>query len=195
MKYLVVVSLSFLLVFAVGCGPAEEPEPEIDMLDPVEESVAPEEPVEPVEPVEEAAAEVIAQGIDLNTATASELEALPGVGPTRARSIADYRDEHGPFTSVDDLLAIEGIGSGTLDRIKGIETDSMTDVELDGPININTASASEIEQLPGIGPAYAQNVVDHRAEHGDFNDITEITNVTGIGPATFGNIQDLIAVE
>jgi competence protein ComEA len=63
-----------------------------------------------------------------------------------------------------------------------------------GKININTATAAELEALPRIGPAIAQRIVDYRTEHGFFQKIEDIQNVTGIGPATFTAIQDLITV-
>jgi len=53
-------------------------------------------------------------GIDLNAATVVELEELPGVGPVLAERIAAYRDEHGPFAAVEDLLDVPGIGEGKL---------------------------------------------------------------------------------
>lgn len=58
--------------------------------------------------------------IDLNTATAQELEALPAIGPVTAQAIVDYRADHGPFRSVQDLLEVKGIGEATLDRIKDL---------------------------------------------------------------------------
>jgi competence protein ComEA len=54
------------------------------------------------------------RGIDLNRATAAELEALPGVGPVLAGRIVAYRDLHGPFTTVEDLLDVGGIGEAKL---------------------------------------------------------------------------------
>jgi competence protein ComEA len=52
--------------------------------------------------------------VSLNTATAEQLDTLPGVGPVTAQKIVDYRQEHGPFTSVDGLDAIPGIGPARL---------------------------------------------------------------------------------
>jgi competence protein ComEA len=56
--------------------------------------------------------------IDINAASAVELTDLPGIGPALARRIIDYREEHGPFASVDDLLHISGIGERILERLK-----------------------------------------------------------------------------
>lgn len=56
--------------------------------------------------------------VDLNTATASELDALPGIGPTRAQQIVQYRETHGLYQSVQDLLNIEGFGPKLLEKIK-----------------------------------------------------------------------------
>ena len=55
--------------------------------------------------------------VNLNTATAAELDTLPQVGPVTATSILAWRDEHGGFTSVDELLEVDGIGEVTLGRI------------------------------------------------------------------------------
>jgi competence protein ComEA len=56
--------------------------------------------------------------VDLNTATPTELESLPGVGPATAAAIVAWRDEHGPFTSVEQLLEVRGIGPAKFDAIR-----------------------------------------------------------------------------
>lgn len=55
--------------------------------------------------------------LDLNTATAEELQALPGIGAVRAQAIVDYRTEHGPFRYVEDLRGVSGIGESTLAKV------------------------------------------------------------------------------
>lgn len=56
--------------------------------------------------------------ININTADATTLESLSGIGEVLAQRIIDYRDQNGPFTSVDDLLDVSGIGDATLEDIR-----------------------------------------------------------------------------
>ncbi len=63
-------------------------------------------------------AELGSSAIDLNSASAASLEALPGVGPKRAAAIVAHRAANGPFRAVDDLDAVAGIGARTLDRLR-----------------------------------------------------------------------------
>ena len=58
----------------------------------------------------------------LATATAEQLDELPGVGPITAQKILDYRAEHGPFRSVDDLDAVPGIGPATVEELRDLVT-------------------------------------------------------------------------
>ena len=55
--------------------------------------------------------------IPINTADVQELDRLPGIGPTKAQAIVDYRTEHGPFQSTDQLLEVSGIGEATLEGL------------------------------------------------------------------------------
>ena len=58
--------------------------------------------------------------VDLNTATESDLDALPGIGPATAAAIIAHRDRNGPFTSVDQLLEVRGIGPAKLEQLTGL---------------------------------------------------------------------------
>jgi comEA protein len=62
-------------------------------------------------------------------------------------------------------------------------------------IDINTASAAELQKLPRIGEKVAQRIVDFRKQHGEFKKIEEIMKVKGIGEKTFKLIKDLIVVN
>lgn len=61
-------------------------------------------------------------------------------------------------------------------------------------ININTADATLLDTLPGIGPSKAAAIIDYRTQHGPFARIEDIQNVSGIGPATYADIAPLITV-
>jgi competence protein ComEA len=58
----------------------------------------------------------------LSSATAEELDQLPGVGPVTAQKIIDYRTAHGPYASVDDLDAVPGIGPARIEQLRDLVT-------------------------------------------------------------------------
>ncbi len=58
-------------------------------------------------------------GVDINTAPQSELEAVRGIGPVKARAIIDHRKERGPFRSLDDLDDVRGFGKATIEKLRG----------------------------------------------------------------------------
>jgi competence protein ComEA len=62
--------------------------------------------------------------ININTAAANELEALPGVGEVTAARIVAYREQNGPFRSVDDLIHVQGISDRTIDEFRDVVTTS-----------------------------------------------------------------------
>jgi competence protein ComEA len=64
--------------------------------------------------------DVAAGPIDVNTADVTLLETLPGVGPATAAAIVDHRERHGPFTSVDGLLEVRGIGEAKLAALRDL---------------------------------------------------------------------------
>ena len=60
--------------------------------------------------------------IDINTASQSELETLPGIGPTTAQKIIEYRQQNGAFVSTEELINVSGIGPGLYERVKDLIT-------------------------------------------------------------------------
>ena len=63
------------------------------------------------------------------------------------------------------------------------------------PININTASASELETLDGIGPVLAERIVAYREEHGPFAAVEDLMQVKGIGEDIWNNLLERITIE
>lgn len=75
---------------------------------------------------------------------------------------------------------------------QGLDSDTVTVVF---PININTADASTLQALTGIGPAISARIVEYRLEYGEFRDIEELTDVSGIGPVTMERVRPFITVN
>ncbi len=78
----------------------------------------------------------------------------------------------------------------------GTQSGTGTDVGADAgrPIDLNTATAADLEELPGIGPALAERILDWRTENGGFTSVDQLDDVSGIGPATMDRLRDLVTV-
>jgi competence protein ComEA len=63
-----------------------------------------------------------------------------------------------------------------------------------GKVNLNTATLTQLDALPGVGPALAQRILDYRAQHGDFRSVDDLRHVSGIGDAKFAQLKDLVTV-
>lgn len=156
--------------------------------------------------------------VNVNTASQSQLESLPGIGPTKARAIIEYRDAKGTITSMSDFDQVPGIGSATLAGLEGKVTfdgttpattqvttaEPMPEVQprpastsssTGGRVNINTASQAELETLPGVGPAKALAILGDRDANGLFASCDDLTRVSGVGPATVANLSERCTVE
>lgn len=86
--------------------------------------------------------------------------------------------------------------SKTTQQVAGASTqkDSGSGQTVSGLVNLNTATASQLDTLDGIGATYAQRIIDYREANGGFKSIDEIKNVKGIGDKTFEKIKDQITV-
>jgi competence protein ComEA len=63
-----------------------------------------------------------------------------------------------------------------------------------GPLNLNTATAAQLEELPGVGPVLAQRIVEYRDQHGGFRTVDELRDVPGIGDAIFRQLESRVTV-
>ena len=61
-------------------------------------------------------------------------------------------------------------------------------------VNINTATSEQLQTLPGIGPALAKTIIEHRTKNGKFSKIEELLNVKGVGEKKFQKIKDRLIV-
>lgn len=63
-----------------------------------------------------------------------------------------------------------------------------------GPVDLNTATAEQLQTLPGVGPVLAQHILDWRAQHGGFTSIVQLHSVPGIGDVKFSALRGLVSV-
>lgn len=157
-----------------------------------------------------------AERIDVDRAPADALARLPGIGAGLAGRIVSDRAQHGGFGSLAALGRVPGVGATLLARLRPHVTFSApvpptlsraggTVLDFDsgratgrrsqGPlaaVPINTASAKELESLPGIGPALAQRIVAERVRGGPFRRLEDLRRVKGIGPKTVARLKGRI---
>lgn len=95
--------------------------------------------------------------------------------------------------NTDETSKYIGVSSG----VSSIETEATKtgNSSQNIKVNINKATQTELETLPGIGPSIALKIINYRNEKGKFSNIEEIKEVSGIGEAKFGNIKDLITIN
>jgi competence protein ComEA len=166
------------------------------------------------EPSELEEASKITYRVDLNEARRAELLQLPGIGPSLADRIEEYRRVAGGFRSVNDLSKVKGIGPATLERVRpfvGVKSsdkpapsDSSASQSSKGtpnklanftePIDVNHASLTELQKLPGIGPKISQRIVDER-EKRLFTSVSELRRVPGIGPKTLEKLKPYVTAK
>jgi competence protein ComEA len=62
------------------------------------------------------------------------------------------------------------------------------------PLDLNTATVEQLQELPGVGPVLARRIVDHRTQHGGFRGVEQLREVSGIGERRFAELKDLVRV-
>ncbi|MDZ7779120.1 MAG: helix-hairpin-helix domain-containing protein [Gemmatimonadota bacterium] len=145
--------------------------------------------------------------IDPNRADEIQLDRLPGVGPVTARAILEARDAGAVFRRTEDLTTVAGIGPATIEELDGLldlddppsrsrarfEATMRNDAPGGAGVDVNRATAEELETLPGIGPALARRILDERRKR-MFSSVADLERVRGIGPATVERLRDAARV-
>lgn len=140
--------------------------------------------------------------IDLDRAGALEISRLPRVGLELARTIVADRTARGPFGSLEGLDRVPGVGPGLLRSVaphaafSGVPRAPPPSDPGAGaartPVNLNTATAAELETLPFVGPRLAREIVASRERHGPFTSVDSLVRVPGIGPSTVRRLREFV---
>ncbi len=157
--------------------------------------------------------------IDADRAMAGELARLPRVGLALAKAIVADREAQGPFGGVEGLDRVPGIGPGLLGAIgphlvfsagSGArasgqfarpgaylagEAGGGGHQSATAALNLNSASLSELDALPGIGPARAAAILQEREARGPFTSVEALSRVTGLGPSAIARLRDRVTVR
>lgn len=133
--------------------------------------------------------------IDINVATKAQLQVLPNIGAAKASAIIAWRNANGPFSSISDLLLVEGIKPADYEAVKPyVKAGEVSTHPGAALVNVNEAGIEALITLPGIGEGKAKAIVDYRQNHGLFYTKDDLLHVPGIGPTTLANIRDLVTV-
>ena len=142
--------------------------------------------------------------IEINNATSADLTQVKGIGDKTAEKILEYRDAQGPIERMGQLQEVKGIGKGTLQRVVCYfyaEKEGKLPCEIatirhgTGRVNLNTATAKELQTLPGIGEKKADTIVMDRKENGLFHSVDDLQRIKGIGRGMVEKLADLVEVR
>jgi competence ComEA-like helix-hairpin-helix protein len=136
--------------------------------------------------------------LDINEASAAQLAALPGVGAEKAAAIITYRVERGAFEKVDQLAKVPGLDATTVRAIRRwvmAQSEAGANERYYDLIDVNTAPAAELQQLPGIGPDLATAIVKSRATTGPFAALGDLQRVAGVGAGTVNAIRPFATAD
>jgi competence protein ComEA len=117
------------------------------------------------------------------------IDAIDAAGGARTGALLESLNLAAPLTDGSQIL-VPRAGDKAAPPVAGEAGGAVADAL----INVNTASATELEALPGVGEVIAQAIVDYRTENGPFASVDDLEDVSGIGPATLEEIRDQITV-
>lgn len=126
----------------------------------------------------------VSQAIDAAGGLAAEADVT---GLNRASKITDGQKIYVPTVGEQQAAAAVGGAESSAATTPGAGSSS-------GLVNINTASAAELQTLSGIGPSMAQSIIDERTQNGAFASVDDLMRVSGIGEKKFAKIKDCICV-
>ncbi len=117
------------------------------------------------------------------------IDALDAAGGARPGAALDSLNLAAPLADGTQILVPRATGAAPSGGVPGITSPGTS-----SQVNINTASATELETLPGVGEVIAQRIVDYRTQNGPFASVDDLLDVSGIGDATLAEMRDMVTV-
>jgi competence protein ComEA len=117
------------------------------------------------------------------------IDAIEAAGGARRGAALDALNLAAPLADGTQILVLRRQASGSAGSAPSVDGSTTS-----SKVNINSASAVELEALPGIGEVIAQEILDYRTENGPFGSVDDLLDVSGIGEVTLENIRDLVTV-
>jgi len=142
------------------------------------------------------AGEVHHPGVYRLNADSRVVDAVNLAGPTDASAL-DYLNLAAPLQDGSQIIVYgkDELGNQALPAGSPLPKQQLAGfVDSSGRININTAGQAQLEELPGIGPALAQRIIDHRTKNGPFLSTEDVMAVSGIGEKRYEQLKDIITV-
>ncbi|MFA7466760.1 MAG: ComEA family DNA-binding protein [Desulfotomaculaceae bacterium] len=155
-----------------------------------------EKELKPQEIMVHVAGQVQHPGVYRLTADSRVVDAVNLAGPTDASAL-DYLNLAAPLQDGSQIIVYgkDELGNQALPAGSPLPKQQLAGfVDSSGLININTAGQAQLEELPGIGPALAQRIIDHRTKNGPFLSTEDIMAVSGIGEKRYEQLKDIITV-
>lgn len=134
---------------------------------------------------------------DPNKAAGDELSKL-GFSPSQVKAILNYREKGGKYKSVSDLKKLYGFTNEQYEQIAPyvqVEKDSLIQPARFEMLEINTSDSSQLEALPGIGPALAVKIVNYRQFLGGFVSKEQLLEISGLSPVLLASFQNRIIID
>jgi competence protein ComEA len=155
---------------------------------------APEDPAtESGEVVVHVAGLVVLPGVHRLPAGARVADAIEAAGGARAGAWLDGLNLARRLTDGEQLL-VPAEGAPPPVGGDGGAGPASSGIRPDGTVDLNLATAAELQTLPGVGPVLSERIVAHREQHGPFASVGELRDVAGIGEKTFQALADLVSV-
>ena len=121
------------------------------------------------------------------------VDAVNAAGGATKKADLDLLNLAALLTDGEQIL-VPGHGAVVVPPPGGIASPGGTTGASGGLVNVNTATETELESLPGVGPVLAEAIIAYRTEHGPFPTVDALDDVSGIGPATLDQLRPLVTV-